>query len=430
MNATHEHILDDLTARGLVADVTAVAELRRALEEPTRLYCGFDPTADSLHVGSLLGLAVLRLFAHYGHQSIALIGGATGMIGDPSGKSAERNLLDEATLDRNRTALDSQIRRLLTVGGIEPIMVDNRDWFGAMSAIDFLRDIGKLAPVGEMLSRSSARTRLASESGLSFTEFSYQLLQAHDFVHLRRSLACELQVGGTDQFGNIAAGIDMVRRNGLGTAYGLVWPLMVKADGTKFGKTEQGNVWLDAARTRPYTFHQFWLNTPDDDARDLLAKFTLRPLAEIDELMARHAEVPGKRLAQRALADDVTTWVHGAETCARVVAAGAALFSGDLDENDVELLKDELEVVWMTSEEIVETPVEHLVARTGLARSVSEARRALKAGGVYVDGRRSSGGAMPHGERCWTLLARGRKRHALIRIADSRDVATDPGGAA
>jgi tyrosyl-tRNA synthetase len=385
---------------------------------PLRLYCGFDPTADSLHVGSLQGLAVLRLFAHRGHQPIALVGGATGMIGDPSGKSTERNLLGESELDRNRAALGAQISRLLaTAGGMKPLMVDNRDWFATMSAIEFLRDVGKLVPVTTMLERSSVKLRLASEAGLSYTEFSYQLLQAHDFVHLRREFDCELQVGGSDQYGNITAGTDMIRRRGLGRGFGLVWPLMTKADGQKFGKTEEGNVWLDPARTGPYAFHQFWFNVADADVRGLLLKFTLRPVAEIDELMARHAAQPSARLAQRTLADDVTTWVHGADATASVNRASSALFTAELGAEDVAMLDGAIPTLHLTRDELAATSLDQLVHRVGLSSSVSEARRLRQSGGISVDGQRvgdENGIDSPVND--WILLGRGRRYHGLVRL--------------
>src|SRR4051812_35987203 len=332
------NLLDELKARGLYDECTDEAGLRAPLQEgPLRGYCGFYPTASGLHVGSLVGLSGLRPVGGFGHPPVAPVGGFTGMVGDPSGKSAERNLLTEDELEFNRAGLYEQMSRLLD--GAVPIMVDNRDWFLKVSALELLRDIGKLVSVNDMLNRTSVRTRLASESGLSYTEFSYQLLQAHDFAHLREELECELQVGGSDQYGNITAGTDMIRRRGLGRAFGLVWPLMTKADGTKFGKTEGGSVWLDPERTSPYAFHQFWLNSADADVRGLLATFTLMSIEEIDALVAEHQENPGRRLAQARLADDLTSWVHGVDATASANRARAALFSGQLEERDLDVLE-------------------------------------------------------------------------------------------
>jgi len=409
-------VLDELHARGLVEECTDEDALRARLAEgPLRLYCGFDPTASSLHVGHLMGVAVLRLFARAGHRPIALVGGFTGMVGDPSGKSDERNLLGEEELDRNRAALYEQLSRLLE--GAEPIMVDNRDWFLQVSALELLRDIGKLVSVNDMLNRTSVRTRLASESGLSYTEFSYQLLQAHDFAHLREELECELQVGGSDQYGNITAGTDMIRRRALGRAFGLVWPLMTKADGTKFGKTEGGSVWLDPERTSPYAFHQFWLNSADADVRGLLATFTLMSIEEIDALVAEHQENPGRRLAQARLADDLTTWVHGEEATASANRARAALFSGRLEERDLDVLEGEIPTLRLSRGEVTAASLPELLQRSGLVPSLSEGRRTIASGGAYVSGERAGEDWAADPTAQFLLLGRGRRRHALVRIA-------------
>jgi tyrosyl-tRNA synthetase len=408
-------IIDELHARGLFDECTDEEALRTRLAEGSlRLYCGFDPTAPSLHVGHLLGLAVLRLFAHHGHRPIALVGGFTGMVGDPSGKSAERNLLGEEELDLNRAAIYAQISRLLE--GADPIMVDNRDWFMRVSALELLRDIGKLVSVNDLLIRTSVRTRLASETGLSFTEFSYQLLQAHDFVHLRDELDCELQVGGSDQYGNITAGTDMIRRRGLGRAYGLVWPLMTKADGTKFGKTEGGSVWLDPERTSPYAFHQFWLNSADADVGGLLARFTLMSAAEVEALVREHEEQPGRRVAQARLADELTTWVHGAEATASANRARAALFSGKLEARDLDVLEGEIATLRLTPAEVAAATLPELLQRSGLVPSLSEGRRTVKSGGAYVSGERAGEDWKADPAARWLLLGRGRRRHALVRI--------------
>jgi tyrosyl-tRNA synthetase len=409
-------VLDELHARGLIEECTDEDALRARLAEgPLRLYCGFDPTAASLHVGHLMGVSVLRLFSRFGHRPIALVGGFTGMVGDPSGKSAERNLLGEEELDANRAAIYEQLSRLLE--GAEPIMVDNRDWFLQVSALELLRDIGKLVSVNDMLNRTSVRTRLASESGLSYTEFSYQLLQAHDFTHLRAEMDCELQVGGSDQYGNITAGTDMIRRRGLERAYGLVWPLMTKADGTKFGKTESGSLWLDPERTSPYSFHQFWLNTADADVRGMLATFTLLSIEEIDALVAEHEGNPGRRVAQARLADEVTTWVHGEEATASANRARAALFSGRLEARDLDVLEGEIPTLRLTRAEVSAATLPELLQKSGLVPSLSEGRRTIASGGAYVSGERAGEDWAADPAAQWLLLGRGRRRHALVRIA-------------
>ena len=407
-------VLDELHARGLLEECTDEEALRARLAEgPLRLYCGFDPTASSLHVGHLQGLAVLRLFARFGHQPIALVGGFTGMVGDPSGKSAERNLLGEKELDQNRAGLYEQMTRLLE--GANPIMTDNREWWMGISALELLREIGKLVSVPDMLNRTSVRTRLASEAGLSYTEFSYQILQAYDFVHLRSALDCELQVGGSDQYGNITAGTDMIRKRGLNRAFGLVWPLMTKADGTKFGKTEGGSVWLDPARTSPYAFHQFWLNSADDDVRSLLLKFTELSVDEVDALMAAHEENRGARIPQSRLADELTTWVHGAEATEAANRARAALFSGTLEERDLDVLDGEIPTFRFTRAELAEKNTAGLLQAAGLVSSYSEGRRTVESGGAYVNGERAEP-ELTLGDATFLLLRRGRRNHALVRI--------------
>ncbi|MDA0179124.1 tyrosine--tRNA ligase [Solirubrobacter phytolaccae] len=414
--ASTQSVLDELHARGLFDECTDEEALRARLAEgPLKLYCGFDPTASSLHVGHLQGLAVLRLFARFGHRPIALVGGFTGMVGDPSGKSAERNLLGEEELDRNRAGLYEQMSRLLE--GSEPIMADNRDWWLRISALELLREIGKLVSVNDMLNRTSVRTRLASDAGLSYTEFSYQILQAYDFVHLRKAEECELQVGGSDQYGNITAGTDMIRRRGLGRAFGLVWPLMTKADGTKFGKTEGGSVWLDPERTSPYAFHQFWLNSADDDVRSLLLKFTQLSAEDVDALMAEHEENRGRRLPQARLADELTSWVHGEEATEAANRARAALFSGTLEERDLDVLDGEIPTFRFTRTELAEKNTAGLLQATGLVSSYSEGRRTVESGGAYVNGERAEA-ELDAADATFLLLRRGRRNHALVRIED------------
>lgn len=306
-------VLADLEARGLVqlsTDRAALAE--RLATGPVTIYFGLDPTADSLHIGNLIGLLVLRRLAQAGHRVIGLAGGATGLVGDPSGRSDERNLLDDATLTANAKAVSAQIERVVDPeGALGALFVDNRSWTQDLTLIDFLRDVGRHVPVNQMLARDSVRGRLEGPHGLSFTEFSYMLLQARDYLWLHEHHGCELQVGGSDQWGNIISGVDLVRRVRATTVHALCWPLLTGPDGTKLGKSTGGRVWLSPERTSPYQLFQHWMQVPDDDLRRLLLWFTLLPVARVDALVAEHEADPGRRSAHRALAGEVTALVHG-----------------------------------------------------------------------------------------------------------------------
>ncbi|MGC1570049.1 MAG: tyrosine--tRNA ligase, partial [Trebonia sp.] len=312
-------LLADLEARGLVQDSTDRDALRARINEgPVGLYYGCDPSADSLHVGNLIGLIVLRRFADAGHNAIALAGGATGMIGDPGGRSRERNLLDAATLARNNERIAGQIERISRVR-----LVDNLDWTGPVTLLDFLRDVGKHANVNQMISRESVKARLESENGISFTEFSYQLLQANDYWHLFTTHGVELQIGGSDQWGNLLAGVDLIRRADGGHVHAFTWPLVLRSDGKKFGKSEEGAVWLAADRTSPYQFFQYWMNVPDADVERFLLQLTLLPVEEAQAVAAAHLQAPNKRDGQRRLAREVTTLVHGPAATAAAEEASA-----------------------------------------------------------------------------------------------------------
>ncbi|HNL48848.1 MAG TPA: tyrosine--tRNA ligase, partial [Microthrixaceae bacterium] len=313
-------VIDDLTARGLVQDHTDLDALRARLDAgPTPTYCGFDPTADSLHIGNLQSIMLLRRFQDAGHPPIALVGGATGMIGDPSGRSSERTFLDTDVLDANRAAIGNQLARFLSFdGATAATVVDNRTWTESVSVLEFLRDVGKHVTINTMLAKDSVRSRMERESGISYTEFSYMLLQANDFDVLHQSHACDLQVAGSDQWGNITAGVDLVRRRRGEAVHGLTAPLIVRSDGTKFGKSEGENIWLDAARTSPYRLYQYFLNVGDEDVEPLLLRLTTVAVEECRRIAVEHAAAPERRLGQRALARALTSVVHGSDAIAAI----------------------------------------------------------------------------------------------------------------
>ena len=314
LSLTGEQLLNDLEARGLIHDSTDRGALVERLNKgPIGVYVGFDPTADSLHAGNLLGQVMLRRFQLAGHRPVVLAGGATGMVGDPGGRSEERNLLDRATLNHNVACVKKQLEKILDFDGTAAArMVDNATWTEPMGTLEFLRDVGKHFTVNQMVAKESVRARMESENGISFTEFSYMLLQANDFRHLCEFENVEMQMGGSDQWGNITAGTDLIRRR-LGTSgYGLTWPLLTRSDGQKMGKSVHGALWLDPEKTSPYEFRQYWVQLPDEDVERFLLQLTLRSVEDIHALMSEHRAAPEKRLAQRALATDVTTLVHGA----------------------------------------------------------------------------------------------------------------------
>ena len=425
---TRREILDDLSSRGLIQDGTDLELLTKRLSSsPITLYCGFDPTADSLHVGHLIPLLVLRRFQDAGHKPIALAGGATGMIGDPSGRSEERNLLTGDELNTNVEAIAKQLRTFLDFESssldVGPaLLLDNREWTVGLEALDFLREIGKHVTVGTMLAKESVKSRLSSDQGLSFTEFSYMLLQANDFYELHKCYDCELQIGGSDQWGNITAGIDLIRRRSNATAYGLTVPLITRSDGKKFGKTADGTVWLDPSRTLPYELHQYFLNVDDRDVERFLLQLTLLSVSEIFELIDLHTSAPEKRIAQRRLANEVCSLVHGNEETHRVELAAQGLFGDEV--LTVEILEALRGIVPETIVDIeVLTGEESLVdalENSGLCASRGDARRTIAGGGVSVNGIRQLEGALALppdvliGGR-FVLLQKGkRSRHLLV----------------
>jgi tyrosyl-tRNA synthetase len=423
-----DEILDDLAERHLIHDSTDLDRLRSRLAAgPVTLYSGFDPTADSLHIGNLVPLLLLRRFQDAGHRPLALAGGATGMIGDPSGRSDERSLLDDATLDANLKGIVPQLERLLdfTAGPIAAEIVDNRTWTAPVSVLEFLRDVGKHVTVNAMLAKDSVRSRLETDDGISFTEFSYMLLQANDFWWLQQHRDCELQVGGSDQWGNITAGIDLVRRRAGVAVHGLTVPLITRADGAKFGKSADGAVWLSSERTSPYAFYQYWINTDDADLERFLLQLTLLPVGEAKAIARSHQAEPGRREGQRRLAHELTTLVHGRSAAVAAASASGVLFGGDPGQAEVEafeMLAIELIVSSVDAADLdVGIDAVDLIAGSTLVTSRSDARRALDAGELAVNGRRLGLGdqvtasELRHGR--YLLVRRGKKRYELLRVS-------------
>jgi tyrosyl-tRNA synthetase len=421
-----EDVIDDLHRRGLIAQSTDEEALRAHLAEgPVVYYCGFDPTAPSLHVGSLLQFMVLRALQRAGHQPVVLVGGATGLIGDPR-PTAERQLNDPATVATWVQRIREQVAPFLELpaerDGLKgPIYVDNLDWTAPLTAIDFLRDLGKHFRVSKMLAKEAVSARLNSEAGISYTEFSYQILQANDFLELFRRQGVTLQTGGSDQWGNLTAGIDLVRRVEGASVHALSTPLVTKSDGTKMGKTEGGSVWLDPSLTSPYAFFQFWLNADDADARTWLPLFSERPADEIEELIAESIERPASRTAQRALAEELTVLVHGAEQLAQAEAAGRALFGRD---DLASLAADTLGAALQEAGSVTvdgEVPsIAQLMQLTGLVSSLSEARRTVKEGGAYLNNERVTDADEVPTEDAWLaggwlVLRRGKRSVAGVR---------------
>ncbi|MBL0546412.1 tyrosine--tRNA ligase [Aeromonas jandaei] len=414
------HLLDELTRRGLVAQNSDPAALADHLTTPRTVYCGFDPTAGSLHIGHLVPLLMLRRFQLAGHTPVALVGGATGLIGDPSFKATERNLNSAETVQGWVASLSAQIKALLPAseGLAAPQLVNNADWMGQMSALDFLRDIGKHFSVNAMLARESVRQRLARpDQGISFTEFSYALLQSQDFAVLNQRLGCTLQIGGNDQWGNITSGMDLTRRLNQAQVYGMTLPLITKADGTKFGKTEGGAVWLDPALTSPYAFYQFWLGTADEDVYRFLRYYSFMPLTEIEALEAEDATRQGRKLAQQVLADELTELVHGKGALAAAQRISELLFSGEvarLGESDLaQLAQDGMPSCRIEGE----TDLVTLLVESRLANSKRIARELLAAGAISLNGEIRRDEPLTTADRLfgrYLLLRRGKKQYRLV----------------
>ena len=427
------NFVEELRWRGLLFDIMPETEIH-LLEHATTGYIGFDPTADSLHIGSLVQILILKHFQNAGHKPIALVGGATGMVGDPSGKSVERNLLDEASLQKNIEGVKAQLSRFLDFNTTEnpAELVNNFDWMKDISLIDFVRDIGKHITVNYMIAKDSVKKRISSESkvGMSFTEFTYQLFQGYDFYHLYKEMGCKLQMGGSDQWGNITTGTELIRRKAQGKAYAITVPLVTKADGTKFGKTEGGNVWLDAKKTSPYKFYQYWLNASDEDAEKYIKIFTFLDKKAIEALVAEHRETPHLRLLQKKIGEEVTIMTHGQEAFDNAIKASQILF-GKSTSNDLKSLDEQtfLEIFEgvpqaSVSKEDIDNGLDMigaLAAKTGFLNSNGEARRALKENAISVNKEKvkedfviSTSDIIAN---AYVLLQRGKKNYFLLKIA-------------
>lgn len=423
-----KNFIEEMKWRGMIHDMMPGTE-EALMKGVTAGYIGFDPTADSLHVGHLVQIMTLVHFQRAGHKPFALVGGATGMVGDPSGKSQERNLLDAETLNHNVECVQKQLSRFLDFNqgenGAE--MVNNYDWFKDMSFLDFIRDVGKHISVNYMMAKDSVKSRL--ETGMSFTEFSYQLVQGYDFYWLNKNKNCVVQLGGSDQWGNIVTGTELIRRKGGGEAYAVTTPLIKKADGTKFGKTEGGSVWLDAERTSPYQFYQFWLNASDEDSENYIKIFTLKGKEEIDSLIAEHKEAPHLRVLQKAIAEDITTRVHGAEALETAIAASQILF-GKSTSDDLKKLSEKAffeifdgvpqATVSRTEVEAGMGIVDALSAKTQFLSSQSEARRELKGNAISVNKEKVGEAHMITTDQLinnkYLLLGKGKKNNYILIV--------------
>lgn len=423
-----ESILEELRARGLVDQLTHEDALTEALaNQQITIYAGVDPTADSIHVGHLLPFLTLGRLQRAGHRPILLVGGATGMIGDPSGRDTERSLLTREQVDENVAAIRAQIERFVSFEGESAaIIVNNIDWISPMTYIEWLRDVGKHFTVNYMVAKESVRRRLEDrDQGISYTEFSYMLLQAFDYYHLHSTYGCSLQIGGSDQWGNITAGIELIRKKGGGAAYGLTLPLLTTSSGEKFGKSAGNAVWLDAARTSPYELYQFFYRSEDADVERFLLAFSLRPVEELRALVAEHVEAPHRRLAQQSLAEELTALIHGEGGLARAQRASAMLFGSEidgLDDRELESIFADVPAAELDRARLEEGyPLIEMLADSGLYASRGEARRAVKAGGVYLNNRRADDEAAVVGldalaSETMLVLRKGKRNYQLARF--------------
>jgi tyrosyl-tRNA synthetase len=424
------NLIEELSWRGMLQDIMPGTE-EQLKKEKTTGYIGFDPTADSLHIGSLVPILLLVHLQRAGHQPVALVGGATGMVGDPSGKSEERNLLDEESLRKNVDGIRAQLEKYLDFDPANPnraMLVNNYDWFKEISFIHFLRDIGKHITVNYMMSKDSVRKRIEGETGISYTEFAYQLMQGYDYYWLFEHKGCKLQMGGSDQWGNILTGTELIRRKAGGEAFAFTCPLITKTDGGKFGKTEKGNVWLDPEKTSPYHFYQFWLNASDADAEKWIKIFTLLPKAEIVNAIAEHQADAAKRVLQKKLAAEVTGFIHGQEELEKAIQTTEKLFAGNAAENIKDLNEADL-LLSLEGIPVFEVPANlfsegidlvSLLADTGVFPSKGEARKMIQGGGLSLNKEKLTDpasligqGYLLHGK--YLLVQKGKKNFYLIK---------------
>lgn len=414
-------LLNDLEWRGLIYQQTDAEGLKEILDkEQVTLYCGVDPTADSMHIGHLLPLLTLRRFQEHGHKPIVLIGGGTGMIGDPSGRSDERVLQTEAQVEDNVRGIGAQMDKIFDFSGKDAAqLVNNKDWLSQISLIDFLRDYGKHVGVNYMLAKDSVQSRL--EKGISYTEFTYMILQAIDFGHLNREYNCKVQIGGSDQWGNITSGIELMRRMyGQTEAYGITIPLVTKADGKKFGKSESGTVWLDAEKTSPYELYQFWINTSDEDVIKFLKYFTFLDKAEIEKLEASKAEAPHLREAQKALAENVVRFIHGQQALDDAIRISEALFSGNLKELSSDELRQGFKDVPQAQVSHDMTNIVDFIVEAGISSSKRQAREDVSNGAIYINGERQQDLKYEISDQDkidneFTIVRRGKKKYFMVK---------------
>lgn len=399
-------------------------------KEMTSAYIGFDPTADSLHIGSLVPILLLVHLQKAGHKPYALVGGATGMVGDPSGKSEERNLLSEEVLQKNQEGVRKQLAQFLDFDPAKlnaAVMVNNYDWFKGMSFLEFIRDTGKHITVNYMMAKDSVKKRIEGETGISFTEFTYQLIQGYDFLHLYRQYNCKVQMGGSDQWGNITTGTELIRRKAGGEAFAFTCPLITKADGGKFGKTESGNVWLDAAKTTPYQFYQFWLNAGDEDAKKWIKIFTFLTKEAIDELIKLHEQNPGLRTLQKKLAEEVTTFIHGREEYNKAIETTEKLFANQnasaesLSIEDLEGMEGVIKFAYAADKIKAGVDITTFLSETGIFPSKGEARKMVQGGGISINRRKVEdsqftvdSSLLLHGK--YLLAQKGKKNYYLIQV--------------
>ncbi|NMR34450.1 tyrosine--tRNA ligase [Chryseobacterium aquaticum] len=421
--------IEELKWRGLFSDMMPGTD-EQLNKEMTTAYIGFDPTADSLHIGSLIQIKILAHFQQHGHKPIALVGGATGMIGDPSGKSAERNLLDEETLLHYVDCLKNQLSRFLNFDGNETNkaeLVNNYDWMKQISFLDFAKNVGKNITVNYMMAKDSVKKRLTGEAGvdgMSFTEFTYQLIQGYDFLHLYQNNGVKLQMGGSDQWGNITTGTELIRRKAQGTAFALTVPLITKADGSKFGKSESGeNYWLDKKKTSPYKFYQFWLNATDSDAERFIKFYTFLPKEEIESLIEEHKTAEHERKLQKKLAEEVTVWVHGREEYEKALRASEIVFSKGMDNMTAEIFDeifDGMSNKEMSKSEVIGSSIADLLASSGFLKSKSEAQRQLKGNAISVNKQKVNDTFVLNEndltESKYLLLQKGKKEYFIIKV--------------